>query len=229
MNPVQTMFVVLSVAALTVTPHSWVLAEHDVVGTLNHLIQTAKDGQNGFNRAAQDTQNLQLRNLFISLSEQRAEYVDELQGKVAELGGEPKVRGSARAALRRGWIRLKSAVTDYDERSIIAEAEKSESVANAVYQDALKEGLPREVETVVQKQAESVESSYELMQTLESLTDKGADLNQALAKTDIGKGKLKDPEDIKGFKELKKEAMADEAEASARKDIGMLQGEIQNR
>ena len=60
----------------------------DVISTLNNLIETCKDGQEGFQQAAEGVQNSQLKSLFYEFGQQRAQFAGELQGLVRELGGD---------------------------------------------------------------------------------------------------------------------------------------------
>ena len=90
----------------------------DVVSTLNGLIETCKDGQNGFKEAAEGVERSDLKSLFYEFSQQRSQFAGELQSLVQSLGGDPENTGSMAAALHRGWINIKSAVTGKDEAAI---------------------------------------------------------------------------------------------------------------
>jgi uncharacterized protein (TIGR02284 family) len=61
----------------------------DVISTINGLIQTCKDGQEGFQESAEAIQDSQLKSVFYELGQQRAKFTGELQGLVRELGGIP--------------------------------------------------------------------------------------------------------------------------------------------
>jgi hypothetical protein len=87
----------------------------DVISTLNNLIETCKDGQNGFQTAAEGVQNSNLKSTFYEFGQQRAKFVGELQALVRELGGDPANSGSVAASLHRGWINIKSTITGQDD------------------------------------------------------------------------------------------------------------------
>src|SRR3982751_6516084 len=82
-----------------------------VISTLNGLIETCKDGQNGFKEAAEGVERSDLKSLFYEFAQQRAQFAGELQSLVTSLGGDPENSGSTLAALHRGWINIKSVVT----------------------------------------------------------------------------------------------------------------------
>src|SRR5688572_13470527 len=86
---------------------------------LNDLIETLKDGQEGFRTAAEDVQSSDLKSLFSQYSLQRGQFVDELQSVARTLGeNQPESQSSVAGALHRGWIDLKSALMSKDEHAI---------------------------------------------------------------------------------------------------------------
>ena len=59
--------------------------------------------------------------------------------------------------MHRGWLDIKSVVTGKDDHAIIAEAERGEDVAKAVYENALKESsLDTSARSIVQQQSTKV-------------------------------------------------------------------------
>jgi uncharacterized protein (TIGR02284 family) len=142
------------------------MANDDVISTLNNLIETCKDGQNGFQTAAEGVERSDLKSLFYELGQQRSQFAGELQTLVRELGGDPESTGSTSAAVHRGWINIKSLVTGKDESSILNEAERGEDVAKAAYEKATKEQLPSNVASVVQQQASQVKAAHDRVRDL---------------------------------------------------------------
>ncbi|MGB2913462.1 MAG: DUF2383 domain-containing protein, partial [Pyrinomonadaceae bacterium] len=59
----------------------------DVIAILNGLIETCKDGQNGFKTAAEGIERSELKTVVYEFSQQRSEFSGILQGLVRELGG----------------------------------------------------------------------------------------------------------------------------------------------
>ena len=90
----------------------------DVIDQLNELIETSKDGEQGFLKAAKDTKDPQLAATFTEGARRCTEGARELQSLVRQLGGDPEKRGSAAAAVHRGWISVKEAVTSRDDKAI---------------------------------------------------------------------------------------------------------------
>ena len=146
----------------------------DTISVLNNLIETCKDGQNGFQTAAEGVKNSELKTLFNKYSQQRAQFAAELQGEVRRLGGDPEKAGSVVATLHRGWINIKSAVTGEDESAVLAECERGEDSAVSNYQDALKANLPADVQSVVQRQFTQVKEAHDRIRSLEKASGAGA-------------------------------------------------------
>jgi len=138
----------------------------DVISTLNGLIETCKDGQNGFKEAAEGVERSDLKSLFYEFSQQRAQFAGELQSLVQTLGGDPENSGSVAAAIHRGWINIKSAVTGKDDGAILNECERGEDSAKNTYRDALKEPLPANVMETVQTQYTAVQSAHDRIKAL---------------------------------------------------------------
>ena len=138
----------------------------DVISTLNNLIETCKDGQDGFQTAAEGVQSSNLKSSFYEFGQQRAQYVGELQTLVRELGGDPETTGSTSATLHRGWINIKSLITGKDDEAILNEAERGEDVAKDQYKKALETSLPANVTTVIQKQYQEVQAAHDKVRAL---------------------------------------------------------------
>src|SRR5436190_5626865 len=119
-----------------------IMTRDEVISTLNNLIETCRDGQTGFQSAVEGVTTPSLKEMFFQYAQQRSLFVSELQGEVRALGGDPQTTGSVAAALHRGWINIKSAVTGKNEHSILEECERGEDSALKNYREALNENLP---------------------------------------------------------------------------------------
>ena len=137
------------------------------ISVLNNLIETCKDGEQGFRTAAEGLKDPQTKALFSEYSRQRAQMARELQDEVRRLGGDPEKSGSTAGALHRGWIDIKSAVTGKDDYSILAEAERGEDVAKNVYDEAVKDAnLTQSARTLVQQQAVKVREAHDRVRSI---------------------------------------------------------------
>ena len=139
----------------------------NAISTLNNLIETCKDGQEGFLEAAEGVKNSELKTLFLAYSQQRAQFAGVLQNEVLRMGGEPEKAGSVAAKLHRGWIDIKSAVTGEDEGAIISECERGEDSAVKNYQEALNEDLPANIRSIIEQQFTQVKEAHDHIRALE--------------------------------------------------------------
>ena len=146
-------------------------ATTSVSSILNDLIETCRDGQEGFRAAAEDVQNPDYKSLFSTLSIQRQEFVIELQGQVRERGKEAEGAGSVAGALHRGWIHLKSSATLGDEHAILEECERGEDFALKSYREALESAdLPPHVRAVIERQFMAVKEAHDRVRGLRDRT-----------------------------------------------------------
>lgn len=113
----------------------------EVISTLNGLIETCKDGEEGFQAAAAGVSDSTLREALLEFSAARSKFARQLQGVVSKMGGTPENTGSTQAAFRRGWINIKTVVLGKNEESVIDECLMAEDAAVEIYWAAL-ETLP---------------------------------------------------------------------------------------
>jgi len=138
----------------------------EVRSTLNDLIQTLKDGEEGFRSAAEHASSSSLRSKFQEFEAQRADFAGELQSLVATMGEEPAKSGSTAGAIHRGWIGLKSAITGNDDHAILAEAERGEDSAVKNYRDALSKNLPSETRAMIDLQYREIQAAHNQIRAL---------------------------------------------------------------
>ena len=135
--------------------------QKEIISTINSLIETLKDGEEGFKQAAEAVKDSNLKSLFYEFSQQRARFATELQSQAMNLGEtEPEESSSATGAMHRAWINLKSAVTSGDDHAILAECERGEDSAVKEYEDALKADLPTPLDDIVSREYAEVKSAH---------------------------------------------------------------------
>lgn len=130
---------------------------NDIAPVLKSLIETCKDGQEGFRTAAEAIEgDDRLKSFLHSCSEQRGRFVSELEEETRKLGDFSTESSSIASSLHRGWINLKSALTGKDSHSILTECERGEDSALKEYQKALDAGLPVLLDAVVARQRQEI-------------------------------------------------------------------------
>ncbi len=132
------------------------LTNSEIIQALNGLIETCKDGQEGFQTAAAGVSDSTVRQILLEYSEVRARFAGELQTHVLQLGGEPETAGSAAAAYRRGWTNLKDMVTGKNEGMMLEACVLEEEAAVNAYRAALDVAFPAPVLECVRAQCEQI-------------------------------------------------------------------------
>ena len=146
------------------TTHFYMKKENPV---LNNLIETLKDGQEGFKQAAESVSNPTLKSLFRAYSDQRSRFATALQSEARQYGEiKPETSSSATGALHRGWINLKSAITGGDEHAILAECERGEDSAVEGYKKALDDGLSPSAQELVSRQFVEIKVAHDRIRNL---------------------------------------------------------------
>src|SRR5438445_13175141 len=134
---------------------------------IDDLIETLKDGQEGFKQAAEGVKEPQLKSLFDDYSRQRARFALELRTQARGPDErESTMSGSAVGALHRGWINLKSALTRGDDHAILAECERGEDSAVEEYEKAMKQNLPAPLRDIVSRQYSEVKNAHDRIKNL---------------------------------------------------------------
>jgi uncharacterized protein (TIGR02284 family) len=140
---------------------------------IDDLIETLKDGQEGFKQAAESVKDPQLKSLFGEYSQQRARFAVELRSKAQSPDErESKMSGSAAGALHRGWINLKSAATQGDDHAILAECERGEDSAVEEFRKALNDGLSIPVQEMVSRQYAEIKQAHDRVKHLRDAAKK---------------------------------------------------------
>jgi uncharacterized protein (TIGR02284 family) len=139
---------------------------NDVISTLNSLIKTSKDGEEGFSISAENASDPELKRIFNERARRCAVGARELQEQVQRLGGDPSDSGSASGALHRAWTDVKSTVTGRDDKAILNEVERGEDVAVESYEKALQEDLPPDIRALVERQYQGVKENHDRVKQL---------------------------------------------------------------
>ena len=139
----------------------------DIRLALNRLIQTCKDGQEGFLTAAENVNDEEVRRLFSEFSLQRARFAGELQQISHELGDpSPEYASSVAGTFHRGWMNLKTAILGRDAHSILIECERGERAAVSEYEKALGLDLPDYIRELIAQQHKAMGSAHQRVQIL---------------------------------------------------------------
>lgn len=126
----------------------------------NDLVEINQTAAKGYQEAAEEVSSPELKSKLSELSQQRAQFASELKQHASQYGISPESEGTvegaladAAAAVHRGWINIKSAITGQDDSAILGECETGDAAALKSYETALRSNeLPVDARGVIQKQ-----------------------------------------------------------------------------
>jgi len=142
----------------------------DDANVAKDLVETLKDGERGFAAAAEklrDSDSAQWATTLDRLSEQRAGFRREIVAMGHDYGDDVDESGSAAAALHRGWISLKDALTGDDAGSVLGAAVTGEDHAVSEYDKALESDLSSGFREVVGRQRVAVVAARDEVKALQ--------------------------------------------------------------
>jgi uncharacterized protein (TIGR02284 family) len=140
--------------------------ENNAISVVENLIETCKDGQKGYQDAAQHVKRSDLKTYFNEKSLERSRFAGELEAELVRLGKpDKKVSGSASAAVHRAWIDTKVALGGGD-KTILESIEKGEDNAKDTYNKALTGSLPGNLMEIVRRQAAGVQRAHDKVKML---------------------------------------------------------------
>jgi uncharacterized protein (TIGR02284 family) len=144
----------------------------EIRSTLNDLIETCKDGEEGFRSSAEKLKDTEMRQLFLTYARQRTQFAGDLQAEVTRIGGEAQKSGSTVGAIHRGWLGLKSALAGDNDLSILEEAERGEDSAVKNYREALNKDLPSDIRSIIDRQYREVQQTHNHVRSLRDSSER---------------------------------------------------------
>ena len=134
------------------------------------LVETLKDGERGFADAAEklrDGEHPEWATVLQRFSEQRAGFWREIVDLGHAYGDDVDESGTVAAAVHRGWIALKDALTGDDADAVLKAALTGEDHAVSEYEDALKLDLSAGFREVVVRQQAAVVAARDEVKALQ--------------------------------------------------------------
>ncbi len=145
----------------------------DAIRTLNDLIASCRDSEEGFGKAAKGVHSEDLRNRFVGIARERADFADELTAQVKKLGGQPAATAHESGVLHRGWRELEESIRPKDDASFLVECESGEENTLRHYEHALTQDLPAAVRPMVERQRLAVQTALLELRSVEQVRRAG--------------------------------------------------------
>ncbi|UYZ63866.1 ferritin-like domain-containing protein [Hymenobacter weizhouensis] len=143
------------------------MATNNTSALLHELLQTLKDGEQGYATALTDVEDQDLKEVFKQYAVQRDGYLTELEDQMHQLNIKAEEDSSITGTLHRAFINIKAALTSKSRESILNECERGEDYAVKAYEAALKaENLPGQLKTIIGKQYQGVKEAHDRIRGL---------------------------------------------------------------
>lgn len=131
------------------------------------LLNLNRTSAKGYQEAADEVKSSELKSQLNQYSQQRSQFVSQLEQQANQLGITAQndttlesVATDAAAAVHRGWINVKSAITGSDDSSILSTCETGEESALKAYDTALQaQDLSPSAKSVLQQQRSEIQSA----------------------------------------------------------------------
>lgn len=111
----------------------------NLIEVLNDLIEINNDRVTGYEKAVEDTKELDvdLKAIFHSMANDSRKYAAELTEEVNNLGGEPATGSTNKGKIYRVWMDVKATFSGHGRQSVLESCEFGEDAAQRAYTEAL--------------------------------------------------------------------------------------------
>lgn len=139
-----------------------------IVDALNNLVQINNDRIEGYERAAKETEDTDLKNLFNQMASKSHMMKSQLSSEVLKRSGKPTEGTTNSGKAFRVWMDFKAALTGKNRKAILSSCEFGEDAAQDTYQDVLKDGneLPGEVVELIRSQKSQLREDHDRVKAL---------------------------------------------------------------
>ena len=142
------------------------------IAVLNTLITINNDRIEGYEIAAEEAEEQDLKTLFAHFSSTSKACKQELTNEVSKLGGTAAEGTLTAGKLHRVWMDVKAAITGKDRKAILNSCEYGEEFAKDTYEKALKndaENLSAEQQTMIKAQHTLLNADHDKIKSMRDL------------------------------------------------------------
>jgi uncharacterized protein (TIGR02284 family) len=139
------------------------------IDALNTLVQINNDRIEGYETAAKETREADLKVLFDKLADTSRDLKSELEREVEDLGGEPIEGTKVTGKFFRAWMDVRAAITGKDRKAILKSCEFGEDQAVKTYEEVLendRENLSNKLVSIVENQYEVIKTDHDAVKAL---------------------------------------------------------------
>lgn len=127
--------------------------------SLQNLIETCRNGQNGYLHAAAKVKDPALKSFFEEQSRERGRFAAELTAEAEKLGKIESHRlGTVAGMMHRAWFAMKADFGGADH-GVLSAVMQGEERAEKFYDQAVAAALPEDIRRLVSSQRDSVKAA----------------------------------------------------------------------
>jgi len=150
------------------------MPDSDPRALLNHLIESCRDSERGFRHAETLVAHWSMRSEFKHAANLRAQFAIDLLPHAHRLGGAATAEGTAGASMHRHWMDAKIRLSGHDDRSILTEVRRGDSVTVLAFKSAVEGNLPATVRDLVEQEYAELCLSHERLDELDQFIQQGS-------------------------------------------------------
>lgn len=129
---------------------------------LNDLLKINHDRIAGYDKAAKQANDEDLRLIFRSMSSQSRQFAEELQKLVRTDGADPADGTTISGKIYRTWMDVKATFGGDDRKSLLSSCEFGEDAAQAAYRTALaKDDISAAIRLIIETQKNSLKEAHD--------------------------------------------------------------------
>jgi uncharacterized protein (TIGR02284 family) len=139
-----------------------------IVEILNDLIQINNDRIEGYERAAKETEDGDLKTLFNQMAQRSHMLKSQLSSEVVKRSGKPTESTTPSGKVFRVWMDFKAALTGKDRKAILSSCEFGEDAAQNTYEATLKnsDNLPPDLTRLIMEQKSKLREDHDHVKML---------------------------------------------------------------
>lgn len=138
---------------------------------LSDLVRINQDRVEGYKKAIELTEDIDLKALFQRMADESRTYIDQLNNLLLDSGGDVGQGSSVHGKLYRTWMSVKVTFSGQDRQSILSSCEYAEDAAQRTYEDVLRSSIPMpySVRELIANQKSALRSSHDTVRTYRDL------------------------------------------------------------
>ncbi len=144
-----------------------------LIEVLNGLIEINHDRINGYEKAIEETKDLDIdmRAIFRSNADNSSKYASQLSNLVHGLGGTPADGTTNSGKIYRVWMDVKTTFTGHDRESVLDLCEFGEDAAQKAYKEAIASDAEMDANTrqLIAEQQSKLKASHDIIKNYRDL------------------------------------------------------------